>query len=87
LSSTASGARDDAEKLLNELSDESTADEIMTSLDQAKKLKPTVDGASTDAEALVKSIQAKLEELKELSYESIAKELKTLQDSMEDYSN
>jgi hypothetical protein len=59
----------------------------MTKLDQAKKLKPTVDGSLTDAEALSKSIQTKLEELKEVSYESIAKELKTLQDSMEDYSN
>ena len=59
----------------------------MTSLDQAKKLKPTVDGASTDAEALSKNIQAKLEELKEMSYDAIIEELKTLQDSMEDYSN
>ena len=72
LSKTAGNAYDKAKSLHDAITSDYSAKDILVKLDEAKKLKSSVDGASTDSQDLSKSTGKTLEELKQLTFGTIA---------------
>jgi hypothetical protein len=78
---TAAFALTSAHDLLAASKDNPNADEILDNLNKAEPLNVTFVSNSTDATALAESINAKLDELLNLSYQSITGQLAKLDDA------